>query len=395
MLPEEFPSKLELSVHQGLAGLAALRADWERLEANLPARRFFHLYKWYLSYLATLAETPENTRFFALRRGGAVVAIFPLQSLTRNVHGVRLRTLQIPLHPHVNLTDFVFDKTNDSAGALFGRLLIHLREQKDIPWDVLIIPRALEDSAAMFALGHKQSGRQICAPRQPSDYLTCREGYKEIDAKMTSSFRRNLRRLKRRAEAMGKLEYRSSREPLELEPLFELFMEAEASGWKGEAGEGSAIRCQPQVQAFYRSLIDQYSANNACVINILLLNGKCVAGQFCLLINGILYILKIGYDETHAQIAPGYLLLDHVLRNYADENLVHGVNFVTNPPWSHLWRARSLAVYECTLYNNTARGWLAYLWAKGKLVVRALTPSSSRKSEASHKNSPRPEEPAE
>jgi CelD/BcsL family acetyltransferase involved in cellulose biosynthesis len=372
MAPSELTRDLRVSVYRGLDGLAALRADWERLTASLPEKRFFHLYSWYHSYLTTLAEAPESVRFFAFERDGCVAAIFPLESVTRDAYGIRLRMLQVPLHPHVNLTDFVFDKTDQGNRVLVSQLLTYLRAQKNPAWDVLNIPCALEDSATVSALDGEPAVRQMRTLRRQSDYLTCRNGYGEVDARLASSFRKNLRRLRRRAEERGKLEYRSSRDPQELERLFDLFMEVEASGWKGDSGQGSAIRCLPRVEAFYRSLMREYSADNACAINILLLNGTCIAGQFCLLTNDLLYLLKIGYHESYSQIAPGYLLLDEVLRHYADGRQILGVSFVTDPPWTHLWRAASLAVYDCTIYNNTVRGWLAYLWAKGKQLY-ALT----------------------
>ena len=387
MISSKLPHDLQVSAYQGREGLAALRADWEKLAADLPDRRFFHLYSWYHSYLTTLAEAPETVRFYAFQRNGSVVAIFPLQSVTRDVYGIRLRALQVPQHPHLNLTDFVFDKTEDNR-TLVCQLLAYLRAQKDPAWDVLNIPSALEDSAAVFALERESTARQQRTLHRHSDYLTCHGGYGEIDAKMATSFRKNLRRLRRRAEELGKIEYRSSREPEELERLFELFMDVEASGWKGNAGQESAIRCLPQVEAFYRSLIQEYSATNACVINILLLNGTCIAGQFCLLTNGVLYLLKIGYHETYAQIAPGYLLLSEVLKNYADNRQVHSVSFVTDPPWTHLWRAASLTVYDCTIYNNTARGWLAYLWTRGKQQIRALVPMRSSETSDAHRQTP-------
>lgn len=371
MFSSELPRRLEVTVYQGHEGLTTLRADWEKLAAELSDRRFFHLYSWYYSYLTTLAEAPDMMRFFVFKRDGSIVAIMPLQSVTRDVYGIRLRMLQIPVHPHNNLTDFIFDKTIEDNRTLVRQLIAHLRTQRDPAWDVLNIPRALEDSAAIFALDAEPAIRQIRAQRQHCDYLTCRNGYSEVDGKLASNFRRNLRRLRRRAEELGKLEYQSSRDPRELERLFDLFMEVEASGWKGDTGQGSAIRCQPRVEAFYRTLISEYSATNACAINLLLLNGTCIAGQFCLLTNDVLYLLKIGYHESYSQIAPGYLLLDEVLKKYADGRQVHSVNFVTDPPWTHLWRAASLAVYDCTVYNNTVRGWLAYLWAKGK-QTRAL-----------------------
>ncbi len=371
MYSAELPRRLEVTVYQGLKGFTALRAHWEKLAATLSDQRFFHLYSWYQSYLTTLADAPEMMRFFVFKRDDSIVAIMPLQSVTRIVYGIRLRVLQIPVHPHNNLTDFVFDKTIEENRTLLRQLLAHLRTQRDFAWDVLNIPRALEDSAAIFALNGEPAIRQTRSQRQHCGYLTCRNGYSEVDRKLASNFRRNLRRLRRRAEELGKLEYQSSRDTQELGRLFNLFMEVEASGWKGDTGKGSAIRCQPQVEAFYRALISEYSATNACAINVLLLKGTCIAGQFCLLTNKVLYLLKIGYDESYSQIAPGYLLLDEVLKNYADGRQIHNVNFVTDPPWSHLWRAESLAVYDCTIYNNTVRGWLTYLWAKGK-QARAL-----------------------
>ena len=118
-----------------------------------------------------------------------------------------------------------------------------------------------------------------------------------------------------------------------------------------------------------------YSATHDCFINLLMLNDKCIAGQFCLLTNGILNVLKIGYLEEFEQVAPGNLLFERLFRDCSPDGPFHTVSFVTGAAWNDVWRPVSLRVMNFHLFNRTWRGVLGFL----ALVTRNLLRTISRK----------------
>lgn len=186
---------------------------------------------------------------------------------------------------------------------------------------------------------------------------------------MPGAFRRNLHRLSRRAQQTGPLEIRICRTPDELRQAFPVFLEVEASGWKGEPGSGTAISCMPNLVDFYRRIMEHYSVTGECVINLLVQNGTCIAGQFCVQMDGTLSILKVGYHEDYSKIAPGNLLMQQVLEASCRSGQIRTVSFVTDPVWCHPWRPSSTELFNQYLFNRTWRGVFAWLPEKCRRYV--------------------------
>jgi CelD/BcsL family acetyltransferase involved in cellulose biosynthesis len=148
------------------------------------------------------------------------------------------------------------------------------------------------------------------------------------------------------------------------------FIEVEASGWKGMEGERGAIKLDPGLRNFYRSLCNSFSQSEACEINLLKAEGRCIAGQFCLVLGDTSYILKIGYDEAYFHVAPGNMLLEQSLQRYLREGVVKYVNLVTDTPWHASWKPLSYAVSNAYVFNTTTAGLAAFALLKAKLYLR-------------------------
>lgn len=349
------------------AGLNALRSDWDRLAHRLSPRRFFHHFGWYKSYFDALVRDPDCIHFFAVYRGESLVGIVPLKPSVRRMRGMRLRLLELPHHPHLSLRDGLLASAADNV-AIVDALVSHLHEQTELTWDALLLSCVPEDSTTGSAFRAASPPRLVSTLQGYSNYVEFSGSLDEIGKRISGSFRRNLRRLERRALERGALRYRSYRTAQELLQAFPSFLEVEVSGWKGAGEEGTAIACHPELRAFYGHLIENFSRDESCVINLLWLNDVCIAGQFGLLVDRVLYILKIGYHEAYSDLAPGNLLMASVLGDFSRSGTVRAVSFVTGPPWSHLWRPEASAVWEHYVFNTTWRGLIAYL---GKRVFRA------------------------
>jgi len=129
------------------------------------------------------------------------------------------------------------------------------------------------------------------------------------------------------------LNYHSIESADELEEAFTDFLNVEGSGWKGPDGTRTAINCNPELEAFYRGLMQSHTPHSHCVINLLYLDDMCIAAEFCLYCNGVLSLLKIGYLEAHARASPGSLLFDRVLRDWCERPGVRALSLVGDAGW--------------------------------------------------------------
>jgi len=363
--------ELRIAVHQGRAGLAELQADWDRLASGLPEKRFVHCFHWYRSYLDALETDPQSVHFVALYRADLPVAIFPLKRSARTMAGITMRILEIPRHSHSDLRDFIYARSPENTG-LISQLLSHLRQQRDIRWDWLSMTNVPEDSAAAFSLASSPPARLVTVQHGTSKSVPCCTPQGTALDRLSGNFRRNLRRLARRCEEQGTLTYHSYREPQDLQRAFEQFLDVEASSWKGKTGTGSAIRLDPSTVRFYQELMTSFSATRDCFINLLMLNDKCIAGQFCLLSNGVLNVLKIGYLEEYENVAPGNLLFERLFRDCSPDGPFHTVNFVTGAAWNDVWKPVSLRVMNYHLFNCTWRGILGFTALGARNLLRAI-----------------------
>lgn len=355
-----------LSVYRGMQGLRALERRWSELARRLDPPAFYQCTAWYRAYLAGLESDPEQVYFFAYAAGERLAAVFPLKWKRWRRYGIELGCLELPEHSHANLADFVCTRSSDNA-ALLHRLIADLRHMPDLPWDALRLTRVPEDGVIGYCLAQVHPPRLVSFVDGESHYIECDAPYESIAGRMPGPFRRNLGRLRRRAEALGRLEFRSYSSPETLCHAFDAFLEMEASGWKGRTA--SAIACVPRVRRFYDTLMTEFGTSGQCVINELSLDGLPVASQFCLHVGRTLAVLKIAFRESHRHIAPGNLLFDQVLRDCCERPDITSMTFVTAPKWDHPWRPATRALYTHKAFNTTWRGLLVYALTRGRVFA--------------------------
>jgi CelD/BcsL family acetyltransferase involved in cellulose biosynthesis len=346
----------QFKIYRGAAGLAAIREDWMRVTRALDKPRFFHLYEWYESYLNTLSDS--SAYFVLARRKGAPVGVIPLVISPQRLAGTKLRGLSLPHHPHMLLCDAPL--TNEGSDNItMSELIAYLRRQQSIQWDVLFFPNLLEDSGLLSALNAGAPALRISEPQTRCNYLPCLPP-DELATRLSRNFSGNLRKARNKLAKLNRVEFITARSRSEVDRALDEFLAIEASGWKGEAGERSAINFDDRILSFYQSLSRNFSRIGACEINLLRAEGRCIAGQFCLLTGDTSYILKIGYDEAYAQAAPGNMLLEHTIQRYLQEGEIKYVNLVTDTPWHSCWRPLSYVVSRAWVFNITAAGLTAY-----------------------------------
>jgi CelD/BcsL family acetyltransferase involved in cellulose biosynthesis len=189
---------------------------------------------------------------------------------------------------------------------------------------------------------------------------------------LSRNFRANLRKAENKLARQDRPEFIVASRKEDLLEHFEAFLNVEASGWKGTTGLRTAIQLSPPMLQLFTRLIERFSTDQCCRINLLKLNGETAAGQFCLLSGDTLYILKIGYNEKFSKLSPGNLLLNHVIQDAIQNGVIHDINLVTDTPWHSLWNPLSYTVYRAYLFRKTLRGRLALSLVHLRKRLRAI-----------------------
>lgn len=114
---------------------------------------------------------------------------------------------------------------------------------------------------------------------------------------------REWRRQHRRLLDRGPVTFRSAREVEAVRVAVEAFLTLEASGWKG--ARGTALRQDPALALFARTLTDDLAREGRCRIDSLDVDGRPVAMGVVLQSRDRAYYWKTAFDEGFAALSPG------------------------------------------------------------------------------------------
>ncbi len=361
----------QAQIFRGRGGLQALEASWRALQENLPDSRFIHYYGWYKSRLENTEPDPESIVFVLASEADRPIAIFPLQQVVIRRYGLRLRTWEIYWPNDMGVCDFVFARTPVHSHMLEW-LIALLNERKELAWDMLRLQDTLVDSCALYALRSARIPLSLSILHHYSKYIRCDADYETVIGRLSGHFRRNVRRQTKKIGELGDVEYRFVSDPQQMEEAFKHFLHAEAASWKGDSGTGSAIQLYEDKVGFYRRLMHEFSIYNACSINLIIVDGNCIASQFCLTVGDTLYLLKIGYSDEYRAIGPGNVLLNELIQRCCASTKIKNISFITGADWNDSWAPERLDVHESYIFNYTLFGIAAYLLEKAKNHGRNL-----------------------
>jgi CelD/BcsL family acetyltransferase involved in cellulose biosynthesis len=284
----------------------------------------------WLQHFAADAEL----RLLTLRdAGGQLVAVLPLLASRQRMYGIPVREWQSAANLHSCRFDLLADDPLEAARCFVD----FLRRRAD--WDLLrLMDVPGTGQARSLLLAAAQAGLAAGSwDSVQSPYVPLPSQWAELDTTLHSKFRANLRRRRRRLATQGTISLERFGGGPELASRLDEGLALEASGWKGEAG--SAIRQDPQTDAFYRELAAESARNGRLALWFLRLDGRAIAFQYALEHDGRLLLLKPAYDQAFGDCSPGQLLMEDVLRDAIDRGLREFDFLGPDMPWKRDWTA--------------------------------------------------------
>lgn len=344
----------EIVAHRGLDGLQRLAADWSRLYGELPFRSGFHSFEATQAYVRHLSPSPETFTCFALTDGHAIRAICPLEQSTQWLLGGHVRVWRLPRHGHWPISDAICPD-GETARQLVQGLVEHLSAYPNSP-SVLELGPLPEYSTLREGLTVLPAQRYCTLLKWRSSIIDCARSFEDIESSMSKNGRKDMRKAYRRLAEVEGVALVNATIPEDTARELESFLKVEASGWKGEKGEGTAISCDPGLVSYYRDLVEAMSATGECALVTLYVGSACIAAQLVLKGTDESIALKSGYDETRARLMPGKLVIEAMARVCCDNPDTRRINLITETEWLHSWGTPTVPVMQSHVALKGVRG---------------------------------------
>lgn len=320
-------------------GFLALEQEWNALVESAQDEVFYR-HEFIRIWIDNFAPTSRLRILTARDASGTLCAALPLMEERSSLYGIPVKQLVATANPHSCRFDVIAPDPVAAAQAFFGYL------KADRSWDLLRIIDVPEGGAAWHLHdAFRQGGFPVGTWESlHSPYIPLPAKHDELMARLSSKFKANVRRRRKKLEEKGPVTFRKIEGGQDLESHLEAGFGLEASGWKGE--RGTAIAQDKATRGFYSELARSAAYRGELSLYFLEVGGKPVAFHYGLTYGGRYFLLKPGYDEALKECSPGQLLVDEVLQDCVGKGLREfdflGPNMVWKTDWTdklrvHTW----------------------------------------------------------
>ena len=332
--------------YAGLDGLMRLRPDWMRLVAAMPDAGYEHLHETHVSFLEQLPSGFGAFNCLALSDGTRVRAICPVEPqllpvfrfFKSPVWGLPKGLGDIP-------RDLICPPDSEAEAVLLTCVADHFRRSRSRRrW--LVLTRVVEGSGAWRCLRGLDAKRYYADRDVPVHIIDCDLPFADFAARLSKKFRANLRLAHNRLAKLPDVSHSRTADAAGCDAAFDRFLKVEASGWKGETGSRTAIASKPKQAAFYSAWVASLGPTGRCEFNELLSADTCLASTLCVRVGEVYDVMKIGYDERFAHVAPGHLVFERIIQQCCDDPAIKRINLTSSFAWNRVWEPDVVPSYN-------------------------------------------------
>jgi len=320
---------------KGLSELLSYKNSWESLTEEFPHPLLDA--NWFIAGSKGFSSTSLLNMFIVYSEHKQLKAIAPLASKGKILPHLEILGSSILREPG----GFLYDDIH-SLQLLIKRLLASN--------EPLFLSKLYQNSAEVKLIETEIKDRNsVIVDREYSriPFVDTKKDWDSIKRNTSSSKRSNFRRLNRKIEKKGKVNFQViSPNQDNFKSYLNDLMKVEASNWKGKMG--TAIKTHEALRDFFTELAYLMASESKLRLIFLTVDETPIAAQFAIEHSNRLWILKIGYDERWSHFSPGTLLMDKVVKYCFDEGLESCEFLGNNDDWLHDW---ATGVHELISYN--------------------------------------------
>ena len=178
--------------------------------------------------------------------------------------------------------------------------------------------------------------------------------FEEYWDQRSKNLKHNLERQSRRIKEQGRrVELIAESNPSRVAECIREYGRLESAGWKAKGG--TAVAEDNAQGKFYREVLEDFCSTREAVVFQLLLDGKIVASDLCLIRNGMLVVLKTAYDETVEKLSPALLMRRAILNEVYGARNVQVIEFYGKVrSWHTQWTAETRNMFHLNLFRSAS-----------------------------------------
>ena len=329
-----------------------LRAEWNGVVETTGVGPFCRH-----EYIRTFVDNfggASETRFLMSRdSAGHLESALPLLATRESIGGLPFRVLGSPTNVHSLRFDLL---AGDSHGSLESAkaLLDHLDANET--WDVLRLTDIPQGGRAwMLFHAARAAGFPVGAwESQRSPYIALPRTFAELQRTLTSKFRTNLRRRRKRLDETGAVLFEHVVGDAISETLLEECFALESQGWKGR--NGSSVHQSDAVHGFHRDLWRDAEFRPHLSLTLLRLGDRLIGFHYGHMFDGVYSLVITSYDENYKEFSPGHLLTEAVLEDCIDRGLREFDFLGCDLPWKLDWTTATRPHHWLFVFRKTLKG---------------------------------------
>lgn len=363
-----------IKLYQGHQEFAVLEPRWKSLTSRVVGGARFCSSPWFHQCaLTALPDYAGRVLFATVEQSDELQAVIPLVIREERWKGITFRCLELVGRVEFFIRDGAVADESLLAKAL-PRLLKAVHARPGFHFDSLSF-RSLPEGSGLLSACDSLSAPQASFAPSFTQYLPLPEG-----SNIASDFRRNLRRRARRLGEIDDVIHQVAPGDLSLEEAFGIFLDLEASGWKGAAG--SAVKLSESRCQLYR-LLTQGTEETRVFIHVLRCGPQPIAAYYTITCGPTLTILTTGYDESFSRYGPGFLLCERVLEWAKSQPQLRECDLYTNVDSYGEWQPKIRTLCDTIAVRRTPRGllsWALLRWRNRAGWHQSLRPNPKRPS---------------
>lgn len=349
---------VQASVVRTVAAFTVIGAEWDALASRHGRPLVEH--DWFLACARTLHEDGD-LRVVLLREAGVLCAAAPLAvRRERGIERLELLGMRV-LHEPSGL----IYRDEDALAALFVAVRALGRP---------VILQRVDGAGPIERIARKVLARRcwlLGRTTGPTVRVALGGDWPTFQARLSGRFRKWLRRARTLAEAEGTVRIEKIvPEADAVETYVDAFATLEAAGWKGR--RQSALRSKAALGAFIADYVRRAAGRGTLRIWYLHVGPRLAAAQISLEAHGVMWVLKIAYDETLARLSPGLQLTSATLEDAVRLRLTACEFIGSADDWKQRWRGELQPLRLILIYPRTLRGAAALAGDVAAHAVHAL-----------------------
>ncbi len=271
----------------------------------------FNDWPWLLTCTEHLTEEQQFQGVLVRDDQSQLVGFISLCVTKESLHTIPLRVARFVQYP---LGDRIAILLHPSHLAAWEPLLEFLNESSGIYWDCMIWNEWTETQGLLHRAEQWAKKNQtpffhrvtsLC-PILALEYST----EEEMISSYSSKMRTDLRRRKKKLNALSSEVFHLRPSTTETSGLIENIRKTEAASWKGREGVG--IFNAPDTYAFFKDLSQRLAAYDQLDLSIVNIDGELASYKYGFYFRKTFYDYSIGYLPQYSKLGLGRILLDEL-----------------------------------------------------------------------------------